>query len=311
MRMSARNTAFGSVRFVAGATAAGPIRSAALSDAAAPTPPALHPLLPGRTDAGYHRARARLLARIHRRYETVTEPRQVGPVSLPFTRIKDPDRVLDQVVEECDRAERLTGVRQEDPQHLPYWAELWDSAAGVGQVMVEEWSGGGVMGWWGQERPRSSDSTTPLPHHPTTSPSVLDLGCGMGLTGTIAAALGGRVLLADIETPALLFARLNSLPWAARVRARRVNWQADRLGERFDLIVGADILYERKQWEFLDAFWRAHLAPGGQLLLGEPGRMTGDTFLDWAPARGWRLQRRDLKVPTREAPVRVLRLTLA
>lgn len=267
-------------------------------------------ILPGRTDAGYRRARARLLGRIHRRYETVTEPRQVGTLALTFTRIKDPDSVLNQVVQECDLAERLTGIRQQDPEHLPYWAELWDSATAVAQVMVEEWLGSGAEGWWSTELQASHALSLP-PHHLTTPSSVLDLGCGMGLTGTTAAALGGRVLLADVETPALLFARLNSLPWAGRVRARRLNWQVDRLGERFDLIVGADILYERKEWESLDAFWRAHLAPGGHLLLGEPGRMTGDTFLDWAPARGWRLQRRDLKVPTRETPVRVLRLELA
>ena len=36
-------------------------------------------------------ARAKLLARIHRRYRTVTEPRVVGPMSLPFTRIANPD----------------------------------------------------------------------------------------------------------------------------------------------------------------------------------------------------------------------------
>ncbi|MDB5296819.1 MAG: prmC 1 [Phycisphaerales bacterium] len=296
----------------------------------APPPAAVPALPPGRTDPAYRRDRARLLARIHRQYETATEPRRVGSIDLPFTRIKDPDRVLDQVVEECDRAERLTGVRLEDPQHLPYWAELWDSAAGVGQVMLEEWGRAGVSenrGVGAKRGESKTDSATPPPRHSDTptlrypSPRILDLGCGMGLTGTIAAALGGRVLLADIETPALLFARLNSLPWNVpigdglgghrpRVRARRVNWQADDLGERFDLIVGADILYERKQWEFLDAFWRRHLAPGGHLLLGEPGRMTGDTFLDWAPARGWHLERRDLKVVTRETPVRVLRLTL-
>ena len=222
--------------------------------------------------------------RIHRVYETVTEDRQVGPCTITFTRIKDPDKVLDLVVEECDRQEKLSGVRLEDPQHLPYWAELWDSAGGIGQVLIEQLTTGA--------RP----------------PRTLDLGCGMGLTGAIAAALGAPVLMGDIETAALLFARLNSLPWADRVRVRKLNWQADDLGEQFDLIVGADILYERKQWEFLDAFWRKHLAPGGLLMLGEPGRQTGDTFLEWAPARGWRLERRDLLVPTRETPVRVLRL---
>jgi 2-polyprenyl-3-methyl-5-hydroxy-6-metoxy-1,4-benzoquinol methylase len=139
-------------------------------------------------------------------------------------------------------------------------------------------------------------------------PSVLDLGCGMGLSGTIAAALGARVLFADIEPPALLFARLNSLPWASRVRARKLNWRTDRLDERFDLIIGADILYERAQWEYQEPFLRHHLAPGGNVLLGEPGRQTGDSFIDWIKPRGWTLEIFPEKVPTREKPVRIFRL---
>ena len=116
--------------------------------------------------------------------------------------------------------------------------------------------------------------------------SLLDLGCGMGLSGTAAAAAGGRVLFADLEPPALLFARLNSLPYGRRVRTRRVDWRTDRLGERFDRILGADILYERKQWDFLEPFWRAHLAPHGSVLLGEPGRKTGEMFVEWIAERG-------------------------
>ena len=224
----------------------------------------------------------------------MTERRVVGPLSLPFTRIANPDTVLDEVVEECDRIEKLTGVRHEDPLHLPYWAELWDSAAGVGQILLEQYADL-------PERARL------LGKHRF---SVLDLGCGMGLTGTVCAALGAHVIMADLETPALLFAMLNSLPWQSRIRTRKLNWQTDQLAERFDLILGADILYERKQWEFLEAFWRAHLTPGGELLLGEPGRQTGDTFLEWAPARGWNLERFDRQVPTRPTPVRTLRLTL-
>jgi predicted nicotinamide N-methyase len=216
----------------------------------------------------------------------VTEQRQIGPATLTFTRVAEPDRVLDEVVDECDRIERETGVRHQDPLHLPYWAEVWDSAAGIGAYLLER-----------------ASSTLPF-----AEKSVLDLGCGMGLSGTVCAALGANVLMADLEPAPLLFARLNSLPWRHRVRLRQLDWQKDRLGERFDVIVGADILYERKQWEFLDAFWRAHLAAGGEIILGEPGRMTGDTFLEWAPQRGWALERTDFKVVTREAPVRVLRL---
>ena len=35
----------------------------------------------------------------------------------------------------------------------------------------------------------------------------------MGLTGTVAAAMGADVTFADLEAPALLFARMNSLPF--------------------------------------------------------------------------------------------------
>ena len=236
-------------------------------------------------------ARQRLLSRIHRRgFQTVTKAVSVGGgLTVEFTRITDPDRVLDQVAEAEDRREKVTGRRSpEDQLHLPYWAELWDSAVGLARFLV---------------------MANPPPMSPGAS--VLDLGCGMGLAGTVAAALGGRVLFADLEEPALLFARLNSLPYRDRVRARRLNWQADRLAERFDLILGADILYERRQWEFLEPFWRAHVAPGGSVLLGEPGRQTGDMFVDWIGPRGWKLNHAEQAVETRPKPVRVLQLAVA
>src|SRR5690242_19116433 len=85
-----------------------------------------------------HRLRGRLLARIHRRYQTVTVAASVGPLSFPFTRIADSDRVLDEVAEEADRREKLTGRREPDEHlHLPYWAELWDSAAGLAEFLAK------------------------------------------------------------------------------------------------------------------------------------------------------------------------------
>ncbi|HEY2589741.1 MAG TPA: hypothetical protein VGI81_28615, partial [Tepidisphaeraceae bacterium] len=95
---------------------------------------------------------------------------------------------------------------------------------------------------------------------------------------------------------------------SSRVRARKLNWRTDRLAERFDLIIGADILYERAQWEHQEPFLRHHLAPGGHVLLGEPGRQTGDLFIDWIKPRRWTLEIFPEKVPTREKPVRIFRL---
>jgi predicted nicotinamide N-methyase len=239
---------------------------------------------PGQADS---RHRNRLLWRIHRRYATTTREVQIGSLNLSFTRIADPDRVLDQAAAEADRRERLTGRRDNDEHlHLPYWAELWDSAMGVARFLEREW------------RRESLDDLR-----------VLDLGCGMGLSGATAAALGARVLFADIELPALLFARLNSLPWRRRARTRRLNWRTDCLDETFDLILGADILYERTQWQHLEPFWKSHLAHGGMVLLGEPGRQTGELFIDWMNARGeWKMQLFEESVPTRATPIRIFEL---
>ncbi len=231
--------------------------------------------------------RAALLARIRRRYATVTDPVAFGPVRFSFTRVADPNRVLDEVAAEEDRRERTTGLRHQEPLHLPYWAELWDSGGGVAAFMVNR-------------------LTTDL-----AGRSVLDLGCGQGLLGCVAAALGARVVFADLEAPALLFAQLNATPLGRRTVARRVDWQHDNLGRRFDVILGADILYDRKQWAHLEPFWRAHLSDGAQVLLGEPGRPTGGMFLDWLKGKGWTVDESEQAVPTRAQPIRIFQLRRA
>jgi hypothetical protein len=120
--------------------------------------------------------------------------------------------------------------------------------------------------------------------------------------------LAARVLLADAARPAILFARYNAWPWRSRVQARCVDWQKDHLGRRFDVILGADILYDSGDWHHLDAFWRAHLAPQGCVLLGEPGRHGADRWLDWITARGWRGEVTSVVVESRPKPIRVFRL---
>lgn len=253
----------------------------------------------------------RLLWRIHQRYQTVTQSIQIGDLQIPFTRIADPNRVLDEVAEEEDRREKISGRRQTgDSLHLPYWAELWDSALGLGQYLVGEGARGKGRG--ASKKNPSVLAPCPSPLVPISTPSVLDLGCGMGLAGTAAAAMELHVLFVDLEAPALLFAQLNSLAYASRTRTRtrQLNWQKDRLDEKFDLILGADILYERAQWQFLEPFWRAHLRPGGSVLLGEPGRQTGDLFVNWITQQGWRLARHEEAIQTPPRVIRIFELTL-
>jgi|GEM_PF-276447 len=265
------------------------------------------------------RKRRIVLSRLEKRYAITQTEYLIGPLRVPFTRVTNADDVLDQVCLEIDEIEKRTGEKVPDQlMHMPYWAELWDSAFGVGQWLVGRGSevGSRTSECGGRLKPSSStDFPQPTIHDlrsPTPDPrrtNTLDLGCGMGFAGTVAAMLGHRVVFADLEVPALLFARLNSLPWSRRVQCVNLNWQTDHLHEKFDLIIGADVLYEKTQWVCLEPFFREHLSKDGLVLLGEPGRESGDLFIDWIQGRGWKLKLTEQKVFSRERPIRLFELT--
>jgi predicted nicotinamide N-methyase len=118
--------------------------------------------------------------------------------------------------------------------------------------------------------------------------------------------LGATVTLADYARPAVLFAAANVWPWRTTAAARVVDWHHDRLGERFDVILGADIVYEQRNWESLQHFFWEHLADGGELILTEPGRETGETFQAFLKQRGWELQTSVLKILDNQRPLRLL-----
>jgi 2-polyprenyl-3-methyl-5-hydroxy-6-metoxy-1,4-benzoquinol methylase len=207
-------------------------------------------------EAGGQRERARLLARMRRRYPLKCRVVNVSGMALEITGVEDPDQVL------LEMEQGILAAGREEPRWQPYWAESWESAVALGNC-VAEWQ--------------------------LASKSVLDLGCGLGLAGIVAAARGADVLLADAAPPALLFARYNAWPWRDQVRTARIDWREDRIQRQFDLILGADVLYDLQDWPYLHAFWRQHLRPGGAVLIGEPGRRSADDWPAWAQTQGWQV----------------------
>lgn len=199
----------------------------------------------------------RLLSRIRTRYAICCEKLTIGGREYDFTRVLDPDHVLEQFERAADQD------KTSQPLWQPYWAEAWESAV----VLASELA---------QQNPSGR--------------SVLDLGCGLGLVGTVAASLGGQVLMVDAAPPSLLFARINSWPWRENVTVKRIDWRRDELAQSFSLIAGSDIVYDRAEWPHLERFWRSHLNVGGSVLLAEPGRSTGDEFITWIADRGWQLR---------------------
>jgi SAM-dependent methyltransferase len=159
-------------------------------------------------------------------------------------------------------------ARFERDEYMPYWANLWPAA----KLLARE-----VAAW-------------PLVAPGEVSPEVVELGCGLGLVGLVAAQRGYRVTLSDHDEDALAFAvesaRRNGItPPATRI----LDWRETYADVRPERILAADVLYEQRHLAPLAAFVREHLAPGGFALLADPGRGTADQFPCVAEAAGLRI----------------------
>ncbi len=158
-------------------------------------------------------------------------------------------------------------------ERLPYWTELWPSALAVAERALEQPSA-------------------------LTGLQVLDLGCGLGLTGVAAGRCGARVVLCDYDERAARFAALN---WAANVGGPSsvvvMDWRAPVFGAAFDRILAADIVYEKRFYEpVIEAFDRL-MKPAGEIWLGEPDRAGASGFFEALRTAGFRYVREVRRVP--------------
>jgi predicted nicotinamide N-methyase len=119
--------------------------------------------------------------------------------------------------------------------------------------------------------------------------TVLELGCGLALPSIVAAVSGARVLATDWSPDALAYAGRNARANGAKLATACVAWAepAELVGRGpFDLVLAADVLYERRNTEQLLALL-PRLAP--EVLLADPGRPALPAFLDGAGAE-WELE---------------------
>jgi predicted nicotinamide N-methyase len=163
------------------------------------------------------------------------------------------------VVHPPDAAELIDEEAFEHEEFLPYWAELWPSAVALARAVAA----------------RLLDGVR-----------VVELGCGLALPA-IAAALGGaEVLATDWSPDGLAYAERNARGNGAGLETLRVAWaEPEELLARgpFDLVLAADVLYERRNVaQLLELLPR--LAP--EALVADPGRPALRAFLDGAAA-GW------------------------
>ena len=165
-----------------------------------------------------------------------------------------------------------------EDERLPYWADLWPSARVLGGMLLAM-SGAGR--------------------------TLLELGCGTGLVTVAALRAGFAVTATDYYADAVHMTRLNGWRLSGREPAGRlVDWRdwPDDLG-RFDVVVAADVLYEKPYAALVAQAIARSLTPGGTAWVGDPGRLALAEFRAQLPKAGLVL-RDTTTVPYRDGEVK-------
>ena len=140
-------------------------------------------------------------------------------------------------------------------ERLPYWADVWPSSVALARA-VRAMDGNGK--------------------------TLLELGCGVGLVAVAALRAGFDVTATDYYDDALGFARLNCAAHSDHaLKTMILDWRdlPDAI-QAFDVVAGADVLYERAYGPVVARTIATTLAEGGRALIADPGRVGSPAFFD-------------------------------
>jgi methyltransferase-like protein 23 len=162
------------------------------------------------------------------------------------------------------RDEELAYLKGEGAAKRPYGIVLWPAAI----ALAHELAARGVAG-----------------------KRILELGAGTGLPGIVAASLGARVLQTDRQKLIMHVCKLNAdRNGVTTIEHRLADWTEWTDTDRYDLVIGSDILYAAPLHPHLRHIFETNVADGGTVLLSDPFRETSVAFLEAMEADGWRVK---------------------
>jgi predicted nicotinamide N-methyase len=186
-------------------------------------------------------------------YKTLIQQRRLGDKLFVMEAIRSLDEAIDLI------CEVLTEEEQKDPfaeDLCPYFGILWPAAEGLSKYLAQN--------------PKL-----------VKNKSVLELGCGLGYPSLVASHLGAKVLATDFHPDVEEYFQRNCRHSSLTCRYQRLNWREDKqdIG-LFDIVMGSDVLYESKHASEVAKGLIRFLAPGGKILLSDPGRNYLQSFLE-------------------------------
>jgi predicted nicotinamide N-methyase len=169
----------------------------------------------------------------------------INKTKFKLKRVTNLDDLVDQVSDEDFN----------EDERLPYWAELWPSAIALSRFILNN-------------------------SNLIEGKSILELGCGLGLTTlTIASLKNASFLATDYEQDALDMLKENfNLNNMVAPDFKLLDWRKPDINDRYDLIIASDILYEERFFSSLQQLMDNHLSPNGSIIIAEPNRPIAKHF---------------------------------
>jgi predicted nicotinamide N-methyase len=181
-------------------------------------------------------------------YPSVISSIPIGEKMVKIASVKDPHKLFDD----------LLGKGKDHPdfieEKIPYWGELWPSSIGLSDFLCRN---------------------VPL----VQGKSVLEIGCGLGLPGIVAALLGAKATLTDYLTEPLLYAQYNwNLNLSTQADIRMLDWQKPEEFIHADVILASDIAYEGRSFQPIKKALKNLAGKNGTIIISEPNREFAKTF---------------------------------
>lgn len=151
-----------------------------------------------------------------------------------------------------------------DDERLPYWVEVWPASLALGEWLTSQ-------------------------QLLIAGEPCLDIGCGLGFTGLVAAELGAHVVAMDYEPEALRYAHLNAFLNEVVTEPLWVvaDWRYPAFQkEAFSFMWAGDIMYEQRFIQPVTECILHCLKPGGCMWVSEPSRAVYKDFLMYSTTNG-------------------------
>lgn len=199
----------------------------------------------------------------------------VGNEILELHHVKDLDALMDHM------------TPQEEADHkMPYYGKLWPAS-----IALARWTWRN-LDLWGKD--------------------VMDLGCGIGLTGIAAHKKGARVYFADYFSQAIEIAAINAKKNGCEGQEfGLLDWRNANFVRQFDCVLASDILYEERNHEPIWALLKRCVVPGGFAVISDPKRPPSQKFFEKAQNHSFMLEKWELSVqlPDLKLPIDIVKLS--